>query len=182
MWTFEVLAQATAATLEQVLVASKPPDFSLLEGFGYDGFNCASARYLPLPARKFRKVFFRKAAAPYGLNQFVSPDDDDFTGEWKIRMKNGSPVESGYFQIAPVSEPLSSDRSAAYSLLIGLDYNVDPNPKWNLVMRSIYDLVGLPNEGDYGVLLGKAYLRVLPGRYRFATYFVLGHRSPYSRT
>ena len=55
------------------------------------------------------------------------------------------------------------------------------NPRWNLVMRSIYDLIGLPNVGDYGVILGKAYLRLLPGWTVFATYFVLGHRSPYAR-
>ncbi len=164
--------------MEEILVASKPPDFNYLNGYGYDGFNCAPARYLPLPARKFRKVFFRKAAARYGLNQFVSPDDDDVTSQWNVRMKNSRPVEGGYFRVAPSSEPRSSKPLSAYRHLIGLDYNVDPNPKWNLLMRAIYDLVGLPNEGDYGVLLGKAYLRVLPGWYRFATYFVLGHRRP----
>ncbi len=70
---------------------------------------------------------------------------------------------------------------SSYGHLTSLNYNVDPNPRWNLVMRSIYDLIGLPIQADYSVILGKAYLRLLPGWTVFATYFVLGHRSPYAR-
>ena len=179
MWTFESLVQASPGALEQTLVAAKPPDFNDLDGYAYDGFNCASARAIPLPARKFRKVFFQKEGAPYGLNQFVSPDNDDWAGEWRVRMENGKPVESGFFRVGTLSEAFSGGHFAPYQHLIALNYNVDPNPRWNLVMRSIYDLVGLPNEDDYSVVLGKAYLRLLPGRTVFATYFVLGHRSAY---
>jgi hypothetical protein len=181
LWTFEELAQADAETLEQTLIASTLPDFNELEGYGYNGFNCAPAHMMPLPARKFRKVFFQKAGISYGLNQFVSPDDDDFTGEWRIRLEDGKPVESGFFRVGAVSEQASTERFVPYRHLVSLDYNVAPNPRWNFVMRSIYDLIGLPNVGDYGVILGKAYLRLLPGWTVFATYFVLGHRSPYTR-
>ncbi len=181
-WTFETLAQASAETLEQILVASKPPDFDALDGYAYDGFNCASSRYVPLPARKFRKVFFTKAGIPYGLNQFVRPDDADFAGEWHVQMRDDKPVEGAFFQVGSASATDSADRFTRYRHLVGLNYNVAPNPRWNVVMRSIYDLIGLPNEDDYSLILGKAYLRTLANLSIFATYFVLGHRCPDART
>ena len=82
-----------------MLIASTPPDFKALEGYGYDGFNCASARMMPLPARKFRKVFYQNAGVAYGLNQFVSSDDANLRGEWRIQMKNGKPVEGAFFRV-----------------------------------------------------------------------------------
>ncbi len=42
-------------------------------------------------------------------------------------------------------------------------------------MRSIRDYVGLPNEGDHSLLLGKAYLQFAPQLHIFASYFILGH-------
>ena len=180
-WTFETLVQASRPTLEQVLVASQAPDFAQLDGYVYDGFNCQAARYIRLPATKFRKAFFQRAGMPYGLNQIVHPDDKNPSGEWNVQMKNGRPVETGFFKVAPVAETSAAQRFARYRSLISLDYNVDPNPRWHLVMRAIYDIVGLPNAGDYNVLLGKAYLRLLPGQYVFASYFVLGRRTPYHR-
>ena len=181
LWTFEELARADAGTLEQTLVASTPPDFKALEGCGYDGFNCASARMVPLPARKFRKAFFRNAGVAYGLNQFVSSDDANLRGEWRIQTKNDQPSEGAFFRVGAVTDHASGERFVPYRHLISLDYNVAPNPRWNLVMRSIYDLIGLPNEADYSVILGKAYLRLFPGWTVFATHFVLGHRRPYAR-
>ena len=178
LWTFEELAQADAETLEQTLIASTPPDFKALEGYGYDGFNCASARMIPLPARKFRKAFYRNAGIPYGLNQFVSSDDANLRGEWRIQMNNDKPAEGAFFRVGAVSDHVSGERFVPYRHLISLDYNIAPNPRWNLIMRSIYDLIGLPNEADYSVILGKAYLRLFPGWTVFATYFVLGHRTP----
>ena len=179
-WTFEALAQADAATLEQVLRASGPPDLDHLVGYSYDGYNCASARYIQLPAKKFRKAFFTRNDETYGLNQFVEADDSDVGGEWRVKTKQGKPVEGAYFRAAPAVRAFSRGSLACCHHLIGLNYNVDPNPRWHLVMRAIYDVVGLPNEGDYDVLLGKAYLRMLPGVSLFATYFVLGRRAPYS--
>lgn len=177
MWSFEMLAQANRATLEQVLVASKAPDLYELDSHVYNGYNCQPARYIRLPAIKFRKAFLQKNGSHFGLNQWVEQDNNDFTGEWRVQMQGDKPVERGFFRVAPVT--LSDRRFDPYRHLIGLDYNVGLNPKWNLIIRAIYDFVGLPNEGDYSVLLGKAYLRILPSLSVFACYFVLGHREPY---
>jgi hypothetical protein len=47
----------------------------------------------------------------------------------------------------------------------------------NLPLRVIRDITVLPNPGDHGLVLGKAYLQLGP-LYVFYSYFVLGHRRP----
>jgi len=171
MWTFERLAQASRATLEKVLVHSKAPRRQRLAGTVYKGYNHDWLGQLP--GKKFRKVFFQRDGAYYGLNQVVIQDGNDFTGEWRLKMEKGAAVERGYFSVVPAAELHPQASLGRYRHLLRFDYDTDPNPRWNFLMRSIQDFVGLPNEEDYSVLLGKAYLRILPDAYVFASYFVL---------
>ena len=216
IWTFESLAQADRATLENVLFNSSAPDPEQLAGYVYDGYNHDWLGQLP--GKKFRKAFLMQVArrhalgtlsversqivAPpalvshrvrrlasddardqhYGLNQIVEQDGKDFTGEWHTQRKNGRPVELGFFKILAASESASNRQVARYHRLMCFDYNIDLNPRGNLMMRAIRDYVGLPNAGDYELVLGKAYLQVIPFLYLFASYFVLGHRRPYERS
>jgi hypothetical protein len=177
LWTFETLAKADRATLDQVLLSSNTPDPKQMVGYVYDGYNHDWLGQLA--GKKFRKTFLLQDNQPYGLNQIVEQDGNDFTGEWRIRHKNGRPVELGFFKVLPASESAWNRQVARYKHLICFDYNIALNPKTNLLMRSIHDYVGLPNVGDYGIVLGKAYLQITPSHSIFASYFILGHRKPY---
>jgi hypothetical protein len=179
-WTFEALAQASRATLEEVLLNSKAPDPNRLAGYVYDGYNHDWLGQLP--GKKFRKVFLAKDDRFCGLNQVVQQDGNGFTGQWRIRVDNDRPVELGYYRVLPAAESASNRQVVQYNHLLLFDYNIDPNPRGDRVMRAIRDYVGLPNEGDYDLLLGKAYLQVTSFFYIFASYFVLGHREAYEQT
>jgi hypothetical protein len=180
IWTFETLVQANRATLEHVLLNSQAPDMGQLAGFGYDGYNHDWLGQLS--ARKFRKVFLTKNGQYYGLNQIVHQDGNDFTGQWRIQMENDRPVEMGFFRVIPASGSSTNRRVVPYSHLICFDYNIDMNPRGSVLMRAIRDYVGMPNAGDYELMLGKAYLRLTPFLHTFASYFVLGNRKPYEQS
>lgn len=176
-WTFETLAQANRATLEEVLVHSQAPNPQHLDGLTYNGYNHDWLGQLP--GKKFRKAFFQEEEDYFGVNQVVVQDGQDFRGEWHVQTKAGKPVTRGFFHVLPAREkPLAGDLEK-YRHLLFFDYDVGLNPAWNFLMRAIRDFVGLPNEEYYGVLLGKAYLRVLPGVNTFATYFVLEQRESF---
>ncbi len=165
-WTFESLAAADRETLEAVLLASRAPDTARLSGWAYDGYN--HDRLGQMVGAKFRKVFVTEE---HGLNQMVVQDTRGPAGEWRVQVRDGKPVEHGYFKVAPAS---SLERTGPYAHLLCLNYNVDHNPRWNMFMRAIRDFVGLPNAHEYGLLLGKAYLRLPFGRDLFASDFILG--------
>lgn len=179
VWTFDTLAQASRSRLEQVLLHASAPDPQCLTGHVYDGYNHDWLGQVS--GTKFRKAFFANDCACYGLNQMVQQDRKEYAGEWRLQMDSGRPVEIGFFNVGPVSKSASSRQVAHYQHLLCFDYNTAPNPRRNLVMRAIRDYVCLPNDGDYGLLLGKAYLRVTSFLYIFASYFILGHRQPYER-
>ncbi len=179
-WTFETLAQADSTTLERVLLESTAPDPQQLTGSIYDGFNHDWLGQLS--GTKFRKAFLIKEGEYYGLNQFVQQDNKDVSGQWLTRVEDGRPVEKAFFRILPASEGISSGQVGRYSHLLCFDYNVDLNPSTERLMRSIRDYVGLPNAGDHGLLLGKAYLQIAPFLRIFASYFILGRRKPYERS
>ncbi|MBI5034247.1 MAG: hypothetical protein HZB51_27310 [Chloroflexi bacterium] len=177
IWTFETLAQASRAALEEALLDSKAPDPRRLAGYVYNGYNHDWLGQLP--GKKFRKVFLAKDERFYGLNQIVQQDGNDFTGQWRVRVDNDRPVELGYYRVLSAAESTSNRQVAQYDHLLLLDYNIDPNPKGDRMMRAIRDYVGLPNEGDYDLVLGKAYLQITSFFYIFASYFVLGQREAY---
>ena len=172
-WTFEMLAQADRKTLETVLLAAHAPDPAQLSGYVYDGYN--RNWLVQLVAQKFRKAFYQQDHLLYGYNQMVIQDRQHYTGEWRVRMNHGKPALQGFYRVTFVKDEPPQKYSAPYEHLLCFNYNIDPNPHWNVVMRSIRDYVGLPNAGDHSLLLGKAYLQFAPRLHIFASYFILGH-------
>ena len=172
-WTFESLAQADRKTLEEVLLAAHAPDPAQLAGRVYDGYN--HERLAQLAAQKFRKAFYLKDHLLHGFNQMVMQDGQHSTGEWRVRMKHGKPAVQGFYRVTFAKDEPPSEVSAPYRHLAYFNYNIDLNPRWNVPLRSIRDYVGLPNEGDHSLLLGKAYLWIAPRLHLFASYFILGH-------
>jgi hypothetical protein len=172
-WTFEMLAQADRKTLEDVLLAAYAPDAAQLNGYVYDGYNHDGLAHLGV--EKFRKAFYQQDHTLYGFNQVVMQDRQHYTGEWRVRMNHGKPALQGFYRVTFVKDELPQKYSAPYEHLVYFNYNIDLNPRWNVAMRSIRDYVGLPNEGDHSLLLGKAYLQLAPQLTIFASYFILGH-------
>ncbi len=180
VWTFETLAQANRATLEQVLLNSKAADPAQLVGSVYDGYNHDWLGQLP--GKKFQKTFRVQDTQFYGWNRLVQQDQMGFTGEWRTRVENAKPVEMGFFRILPAAKIAANGQVERYKHLTCFDYSIALNPKRSRLVRAIRDYVGAPNEGDCDLLLGKAYLRVTPFLYIFASYFILGHRQPDERS
>ena len=172
-WTFELLAQADRKTLEDVLLAATAPDPAQLNGYVYDGYN--HDWFGQLIAQKFRKAFYQQDHLLHGFNQVVIQDGQHYTGEWRARLKHGKPALQGFYRVTFAKDEPPQKHSAVYGHLAYFNYNIDLNPRWNVIMRSIRDYVGLPNAGDHSLLLGKAYLQVTPWLTLFASYFVLGH-------
>jgi hypothetical protein len=172
-WTFELLAQADRKTLENVLLAAHTPDPAQLAGRVYDGYNHDGLGQLA--GEKFRKAFYQQDHLLHGFNQMVIQDGQHYTGEWRVRMKHGKPALQGFYRVTFVKDEPPHVVSAPYTHLAYFNYDSDLNPRWNVIMRSIRDYVGLPNEGDHSLLLGKAYLQLTPWLTLFASYFVLGH-------
>jgi len=172
-WTFETLAQADRKTLEDVLLAATAPDPAQLNGYVYDGYNHDGLAHLAV--EKFRKAFYQQEHTLYGFNQVVLQDGQHERGEWCVRMNHGKPALEGFYRVTFAKDEPAQKRSAAYGHLAYFNYDIDLNPRWNVIMRSIRDYVGLPNAGDHSLLLGKAYLQLTPWLTIFASYFVLGH-------
>ena len=172
-WTFELLAQADRKTLEDVLLAAQAPDPARLTGRVYDGYNHDWSGQLP--GEKFRKAFYQQDHALYGFNQVVLQDKQHYRGAWQTQLKEGKPALRGFYRVTFAKDEPLQKYSAPYRHLVYFNYDIDLNPRWNVPMRSIRDYVGLPNEGDYSLLLGKAYLRIAPRLHIFASYFILGH-------
>jgi hypothetical protein len=161
-WTFETLAASVRRTLEEEMSSGQAPDFEQLEGYSYRGWN--HERIARLTGEKFKKVFRRIDGRPFGYNEVVRQDHQGYRGEWELKLRDGRPIRLGYYRVS------RADNAAL------LDYNVDLNTGRNLPLRVIRDFVVLPNAGDHGLVLGKAYLQL--GLRIFYSYFVLGYREP----
>jgi hypothetical protein len=172
-WTFETLAQADRKTLEDVLLAAQAPDPAQLAGHVYDGYN--HDWFAQLLYQKFRKAFYQQEQTLYGFNQVVRQDGKHYHGTWQPRLKEGKPVQLGFYRVTFTKDEPAQKRAARYRHLACINYHIDLNPRWNIAVRSIRDYVGLPNAGDHSLLLGKAYLQLMPWLTLFAGYFVLGH-------
>lgn len=172
-WTFETLAQADRKTLEDVLLTAQAPDLAQLAGRLYDGYN--HDRPGQLVGEKFRKAFYEHEQALYGFNQVVCQDGQHYRGLWQPRLKEGNPVQLGFYRVTFVEDEPTRPPTALYRHLAYFNYGIDLNPSWNVPLRSIRDYVGLPNAGDHSLLLGKAYLQLTPRLMLSAGYFVLGH-------
>lgn len=174
-WTFETLAAADRARLEDVLRAGTAPDPEQLDGWSYRGFN--HEPIAKLSGVKFKKSFDKMDGESFGYNELVRQDNRGYRGEWEPKLKDGRPRRIGYFRVARLADRPPERLYRHYRHLALLDYNVSLNTGLNLPLRVIRDVVALPNPGDHGVVLGKAYLQLgFPWLSVFYSYFVLGHR------
>jgi hypothetical protein len=174
-WTYETLAAADRKTLEEVLKGGRPPDFDQLEGFIYCGWNHEWVGRLS--GEKFKKGFRRKGERTLGYNEIVRQDRKGFHGEWEVKLKNGRPIQVGYFRVADVKDEPPNRLYEPYRHAGHFNYHVDLNTWRNVPFRVIRDFVVLPNPGDHGLMLCKAYFQ-LAFLHVFYCYFLLGHRQP----
>lgn len=174
-WTFATLAAASRRELEQVLLTGTPPDYDQLEGHTYCGWNHEWTSIVT--GRKFKKGFRRRDGQALGYNELIHQDGEGPRGEWRVKLRDGRPRQLGYFRCSRVADEPPGPLYRPYEHAWQFDYNLALNSGIHLPFRVIRDLVVLPNPGDHGLMLGKAYLR-LGFRWLniFYCYFLLGHR------
>jgi hypothetical protein len=170
-FTFEGLAGTSKAELEKVLLGSQAPQPEKLLGCLYDGYNHDWLGQLP--GKKFRKVFMKVDGANYGVNHVMEQDRDGFRGAWTPRLVEGKPLERGFFRVSYAREVPASKLAGTYARLAYFDYEVKENRGAGAIAHRIRDFVGLPNRGDYGLILGKAYVHWASWLDLFASYFIL---------
>lgn len=172
-WTYETLAAADRKTLEEVLLGGPPPDFDQLEGYIYCGWNHEWVGRLS--GEKFKKGFRRKEGRQFGYNEIVRQDRQGYRGEWEVKLRNGRPIQVGYFRVGLIKDEPPQRLYRPYTHAGHFNYNVDLNTWRNLPFRVIRDMVVLPNPGDHSLMLCKAYFQV-SFLHVFYCYFLLGHR------
>jgi hypothetical protein len=176
-WTFETLAAADRGQLEELVKGGAPPDFEQLEGYVYRGWNHDWVGWIS--GRKFRKGFRRREGRPFGYNEICRQDRQGYHGEWEVKLKDGRPVQLGYFRVSNISDEPPQPLYRRYPHAGLFDYDVDLNTRGRLPMRVIRDFAVLPNPGDHGLVLSKAYFQFgFPWLNVFYCYFLLGHRQP----
>jgi hypothetical protein len=176
-WTFETLAAADRDKLEEVLRAGTAPQFDQLEGHTYRGWNHEPISRLS--GEKFKKVFYRRDGQAFGHNLRVHQDRKGYGGEWRLELKDGRPIQIGYYRVGLTKEEPPKGPYTRYPHTGLLNYSVGRNTGLHVALRVIRDFVVLPNPGDPELILGKAYLQFgLPSLSVFYSYFVLGHREP----
>jgi hypothetical protein len=176
-WTFETLAAADRDKLEEVLRAGTAPQFDQLEGYTYRGWN--HERRSRLTGEKFKKVFHKRDGRAFGYNQKVHQDGQGYSGEWRLKLKDGRPIQIGYYRVGLTRDEAPKGPYREYDHTGLLNYNLDLNTGFHLALRVIRDFVVMPSPGDHELILGKAYLQLgLPSLSIFYSYFVLGHREP----
>jgi len=174
-WTFETLAQADRSTLERVLRTGPAPDLEQLNGYIYCGWNHEWVSVIS--GRKFKKGFRKKDGRNFGYNEIVHQDNQGYGGNWRVKERNGRPIQLGYFRVSPVAEEAPLRLYRPYQHLASFNYAVSDNTGKNLIFRMIRDVVVLPNPGDHSLMLCKAYFQVaFPWLSVFYCYFLLGHR------
>ncbi|MDO6433666.1 hypothetical protein Q4E93_23850 [Flavitalea sp. BT771] len=173
-WTYETLAQADKATLENILRTGTPPDLEELNGYIYCGWNHEWIGRLS--GIKFKKGFYKKDGLNYGFNETVVQDHQGFLGQWESGLHKVRPNQLGYFKTAYARDQPVTKLSTPYLHLATFDYTV-PFHKWYLIFFSVIkDFVVCPNEGDNSLMLCKAYLHFSDSFNVFYCYFILGHR------
>jgi hypothetical protein len=174
-WTFETLAEADRDKLEEVVRAGDPPEYDQVEGYIYCGWNHEWVGRLS--GEKFKKGFRRRDERTLGYNEICRQDGDRYKGEWEVKLKNGRPIQVGYFRVGRIEDEPRQKLYAPYGSAGHFNYNVDLNTGRNLPFRVIRDMVVLPNPGDHELMLAKAYFQVA-ALHLFYCYFLLGHRQP----
>jgi hypothetical protein len=175
VWTYETLAQADRATLENVLLTGTAPDPEQLNGYIYCGWNHEWVG--KLSGEKFKKGFCKKDGKNFGYNEIVIQDNQQYRGDWNVRIRDGRPIQLGYFRVSHVKDEPPEPLYKPYAHLGHFNYNLPMNTGLNVFFRVIRDFVVLPNECDHSLMLCKAYLQFFfPWLNIFYCYFLLGHR------
>lgn len=174
-WTFETLAQAGRATFEDILHNNPAPDPAQLAGYVYKGWNDAFITHLT--GKKFKKCFWQEGSVVLGCNLVIAYDFQEYRGEWREVNLFGSVPRGGYYGVQDVPS-LSIAEYLQYQPLKLLNYNVSRNTWLMSPLRVIRDVVALPNPDSHELVLGKAFLQLLPLSLVFVSYFVLGMREP----
>lgn len=174
-WTFESLAQAGRATFEDILTTHPAPDPAQIAGYVYKGWNDAFITHLT--GKKFKKCFWEEPEGFFGCNLVIAYDFQEFRGEWREVRLFGTVPRGGYYGIQPVPDVAIAEY-APYRPLRLLNYNVARNTWLMLPLRVIRDVVALPNPDSHELILGKAYIQILPLSLVFVSYFILGMREP----
>ena len=173
IWTYESLAQAGRGTFEQILRHNPAPNPAQLAGYVYKGWNDGIVTYLT--GRKFKKCFFQEGSSVNGCNLVIAYDFKEFRGEWNEVKLFGNTLRAGYYNVTDVpTSPMAE--YVPYRHLKLFNYNVGRNTWLNLPLRLIRDVAALPNPDNHELVLGKAYLQLLPQSLVFVSYFVLGMR------
>ena len=174
-WTYETLAAADRKQLEEVMLTCPAPDLDELEGHIYCGWNHEWIGRIS--GEKFKKGFRRREGRPFGYNEIVRQDDKGFRGQWEVKLRDGRPIQLGYFRVSQVADEPPEPLYKPYRHAGHFNYDVPINTWRNLPFRVIRDFVVLPNPGDHDLMLCKAYLQF---GFRWANvfycYFLLGHR------
>jgi hypothetical protein len=143
-WTWDRLATADRAALDELMRGGATPDIRQLLGHTYRGLNTG---LLPrVTGEKFKKVFYEEEGRPFGHNLLLRQDRQRPGGDWELKTKDGEPVRIGWFSLRPEGR------------MVRFDYNVKQNSGLNLFLRGIQDFVVLPNPGDHTLMLGRAHL------------------------
>jgi hypothetical protein len=176
-WTYDSLAAVDRDTLEKVLLDSPPPDLEQLVGWIYCGWNhewIASH----LSGEKFKKAFWKRNGKHFGYNHLVVQDHKGHSGEWKDQLRDGGPIQLGFFRCSMTSEESSLDGEfMSYLHTAHFNYDLaDLNSGVNVIFRPVRDFVVLPNPGDHSLMLCKAYFHLGPQTDVFYCYFLLGRR------
>ena len=172
-WTYETLAACSRKQLEQILLTGTAPDPEQLEGYIYCGWNHEWVG--TLSGRKFKKGFRKRDGHPFGFNEVCEQNGAEPTGEWKVRMEDGRPCQVGFFRVGRTADEPVSRLNKPYRHTGHFNYDVAPNTWLNLPFKVIRDFAVLPNPGDHGLILCKAYFKLGPIR-MFYCFFLLGHR------
>ena len=172
-WTYDTLAECSRKQLEQIMLTGTAPDPEQLEGYIYCGWNHEWVG--TLSGRKFKKGFRKRDGKPFGYNEMVRQDRGGHGGEWKVRMHDGRPRQLGFFRVGLTADEPENSLNRPYRHTGHLNYHVPANTWLNVPFRVIRDFAVLPNPGDHGLILCKAYFQLGPLRV-FYCYFLLGHR------
>jgi hypothetical protein len=174
-WTFETLAEADRDELEKVVRTGAPPEYDQLDGYIYCGWNHEWVGRLS--GEKFKKGFRPKGGRTLGYNEICRQDRRSYRGEWEVKLKDGRPIQVGYFRVGNIEDEPRQKLYEPYGSAGHFNYNVALNTGRNLPFRVIRDMVVLPNPGDHELMLAKAYFQV-SFLHVFYCYFLLGHRQP----
>lgn len=161
---FRSLTRLSTRELDGIMAISEGPDLKSLGGWEFAGYNHAAFTQL-LGIRKFVKGFFPGGSEGYNIpviqNGIESP--------WLHLPHPERPKRFGFYRAAKVDPKARDNR---YPRAVLLDYGASPRNFFLKPERVLRDYLVVPDPKDPGLLLGKAYLALGPGRI-FSNYFIL---------